>query len=65
MAKISFLALTKEQVVNLINKGGAKEYTIDLLEDDIKLGAPINNDGTINFFDYGAWLSESRYVKKA
>lgn len=65
MGKISFLSLTKEQVVDLITKGGAKEYTLELLEEDIKIGAPVNADGTINLFDYGAWLSESRYVKKA
>lgn len=54
--------LPKEDVVKLIIGSGAKEYTAETLEDDIAKGLPLNDDGTINFFDYMAWLYDKRYL---
>ena len=49
-------------MVKLIIGSGAKEYTAETLEDDIAKGLPLNDDGTINFFDYMAWLYDGRYL---
>lgn len=54
--------ISKEDMVKLIIGSGAKEYTAETLEDDIAKGLPLNDDGTINFFDYMAWLYDGRYL---
>jgi hypothetical protein len=54
--------LPKEDIVKIILASGAKEYSMEVLENDIKLGLPINDDGTINMFDYMAWLYDERYL---
>lgn len=62
--RASFEALPKKAVVDIIRKMGAKNYTMEVLEQDIKLGFPLNPDGTVNMWDYAAWLYDCRYLKK-
>lgn len=47
--------LTFEQMVKLMKVNGAKEFTIETIEQDVENGLPLNEDGTINIFDYWAW----------
>ena len=52
------MKLPQDVVVQLLQRSGCREYSIELLQSDIEAGAPVNEDGTINLFDYGAWLLE-------
>lgn len=56
--KLDFMKLPQDVVVQLLQRSGCREYSIELLQSDIEAGAPVNEDGTINLFNYGAWLLE-------
>ena len=56
MNRISLIALTKEQLVELLVKVGSSTFTRDTLESDISKGALVNDDGTINLIHYATWL---------
>jgi hypothetical protein len=56
LKRINLIALTKEQLVELLVKVGSSTFTRDTLESDISKGAPVNDDGTINLIHYAAWL---------
>jgi len=52
-------SLSVDELLTLLNQAGAG-ITLDQLKADIKAGAPQNNDGTINYIHYGAWLLKER-----
>lgn len=54
--QIDMTHLSKEVTVKLLQTSGCKSFSLDVIEDDIASGAPVNPDGTINLFDYAAWL---------
>ena len=54
--KISLIALTKEQLVDLLTKIGSASISMSALEMDIASGMPVNDDGTVNLIHYAAWL---------
>ena len=54
--KISLIALTKEQLVDLLAKVGSVGISMSALESCIGSGMPVNDDGTINLIHYAAWL---------
>ena len=56
MKRISLVALTKEQLIELLTKVGSSTISAESLEADIAQGAPVNEDGTINLIHYTAWL---------
>ncbi len=56
MKRISLVALTKEQLIELLTKVGSSTISAESLEADIAQGAPVNADGTINLIHYAAWL---------
>ena len=56
LKRISLVALTKEQLIELLVKVGSSTISMDSLESDISKGAPVNDDGTINLIYYAAWL---------
>ncbi|MFA6661280.1 MAG: hypothetical protein WCS62_06690 [Bacilli bacterium] len=56
MNRISLVALTKEQLVEILTKVGCSTVSIDSLKADIIDGMPVNADGTINLVNYAAWL---------
>lgn len=56
--------IAKEDMVKLILASGAKEYSMETLQEDIKKGFPLNEDGTMNLFDYMAWLYDKRYLTR-
>ena len=50
------MALTPEQVVDVLVKSGFRGMTLELLHSDFDAGAPRNADGTVNFISYMAWI---------
>ena len=52
----NLLALTPEQVVDVLIKSGYRDMTLELLHSDFDAGAPRNADGTVNFIHYMAWI---------
>ncbi len=58
---LKLTSIPKDLLVKLFRSSGSRDYTMEILEDDIARGAPINDDGTINLFDYGAWLFAKGY----
>jgi hypothetical protein len=53
---LKLTALPPEKLVVLLQRAGAKHFTPELLQDDLESGAPCNDDGTINFIEYTAWI---------
>lgn len=49
-------ALSVDEAVTLLRGAGAELVSRELLEKDIKAGAPLNEDGTLNILHYAAWL---------
>ena len=52
----NLLALTSEQVMDVLVKSGFRDMTLELLHSDFELGAPRNPDGTVNLIHYMAWI---------
>ena len=50
------LALSAENLVTLLQKAGYRAMTLELLQEDIDGGVPVNADGTISLTKYMAWL---------
>ncbi len=53
---LKITALPQEKLIMLLQRAGAKHFTAELLRDDLESGAPVNDDGTINFIEYAAWI---------
>ena len=49
--------LTIEQLSKLLSKTSGRSITEQMIRRDIKEGAPVNGDKTINLIHYGAWLA--------
>jgi hypothetical protein len=54
--QLKLTALTKENLLVLLKKGGSRKASPERLEADIAAGAPVNAEGTINLIEYIAWL---------
>ena len=50
------LALSPDNLVTLLQKAGYRAMTLELLQEDIDGGVPVNADGTISLIKYMAWL---------
>lgn len=59
--KIDITHLSPEMFIRLMANSGFRDASADLLEQDIAIGAPVNADGTINLFDFAAWLYVAGY----
>ena len=55
-AKLDPMALSLDDAAQLLAAVGGKEITREMIEADVKAGAPANSDGTINLVHYAAWL---------
>jgi len=53
--------LTKEEVVKYFGSNRIGGFTMAVLESDISKGAPVNEDGTINMWNYSAWVQLEGY----
>jgi hypothetical protein len=54
--KMDIFKLTIEETVRLLKNGGYPEANAQIVQNDIDAGCPLNEDGTINLFNYAAWL---------
>jgi hypothetical protein len=54
--KLRITALDVEHVNEVLKRSGSSEVTIDKIKEDIKNGAPVNDDGSMHFVKYVAWL---------
>ena len=52
----NLLALTPEQVVDVLVKSGFRGMTLELLHSDFDAGAPRNANGSVNPIHYMAWI---------
>ena len=52
----NLLALTPEQVVDVLVKSGYRGMTLELLHSDFDAGAPRNANGSVNLIHYMAWI---------
>ncbi len=48
----NLLALTPEQLVDVLVRSGFRDMTLELLHSDFELGAPRTPDGTVNLIHY-------------
>lgn len=49
-------ALSIEQLADFLTRAGGSDVSTSDIEDDLRAGAPRNDDGTINLLHYAAWL---------
>jgi len=49
-------ALSLEDAARILTANGTRQVTVEILQEDIADGAPVNRDGTINLLHYVAWL---------
>ena len=49
-------ALRLEDLARILTASGPKSVTLEMLQADIKNGAPVNPDGTMNLVNYATWL---------
>ena len=52
----NLLALTPDQVVDVLVKSGFRGMTLELLHSDFEAGAPRNANGSVNLIHYMAWI---------
>jgi hypothetical protein len=52
----NLLALTPEQIVDVLVKSGFRGMTLELLHSDFDAGAPRNANGSVNLIHYMAWI---------
>ena len=55
-AGLSPQSLRLEDLAQILSAMGPKPVTVEMLQDDIDDGAPVNADGTFNLIHYMAWL---------
>ena len=55
--KLQLLALTVEELAEVLRLSGARHSSEENILKDISDGAPTNPDGTINYVHYLAWLA--------
>jgi hypothetical protein len=49
--------LSIPQLAKLLSNAAGKTISSSMLGADVKAGAPVNGDGTINLVHYAAWLA--------
>ena len=52
----NLLALTPDQVVDVLVKSGFRGMTLELLHSDFDAGAPRNANDSVNLIHYMAWI---------
>lgn len=53
---INPMSLTVDELVSVVRKGGFRDMTPDRLMNDVSVGFVLNDDGTVDVFDYLTWL---------
>lgn len=54
------LALTVDELVEVLRRSGAKHASAENVQKDIAAGAPTNPNGTINYVHYLGWLANNQ-----
>ena len=54
--KLNPSALSVEETVKVLNASKSEYVSAEKIQADIKNGAPVNPDGTINLVHYASWL---------
>ena len=49
-------ALRLEDLARILSAAGPRPVTVEMLQDDLDDGAPVNADGTVNLVQYATWL---------
>lgn len=52
----NIVRLSKEELAAVLRQSGCPSADVDFVSAHIESGAPVNEDGTVDFFDYTAWL---------
>ena len=50
--------ISKENFVTAMRRAGSRTLTLERLEADVAVGAPVNADGTVDILKYIAWLAK-------
>ena len=58
--RINPLALPIPDAAKVLSKAGGRVIRADQIDADVAVGAPQNDDGTINLITYAAWLARER-----
>ena len=53
---LSLASLSIADFATLLTKVGSQPITPSMIEADLRAGAPVNADGSINLIHYAAWL---------
>ena len=53
---LKLTALPPEMLVNLMKQAGSRLISAETLAADFAVGAPKNEDGTVNLIEFAAWL---------
>ncbi len=49
-------AVSPADLATLLSAAGRRRITVEMIDEDIGLGAPVNADGTLNLINYAAWM---------
>ena len=50
--------ISKENFVTAMRRAGSRTLTLERLESDVAVGAPVNADGTVDILKYIAWVAK-------
>ena len=53
---LKLTALQPEMLVNILKQAGSRQISAEKLAADFAVGAPKNEDGTVNLVEFAAWL---------
>lgn len=51
-------SMKPEDAARMLSGLGTRKITVDRIKKDIELGAPANEDGTLNILHYAAWAAK-------
>ena len=52
-------AMDVDAVAHILTQASGETISVDMINEDIEAGAPVNGDGTLNLVFYAAWLLSS------
>jgi|688.fasta_scaffold34380_2 hypothetical protein len=55
---INLASLTPQQMATILAKASGVTIDVCQIEEDIKAGAPVDQDGNLNILSYAAWLAK-------
>ena len=49
-------AVPPGDLARMMSTAGQRRFEVEMLDEDVNFGAPVNADGTFNLVQYAAWL---------